>query len=118
MNLFKQYVWYDIKPDLKRDGFKKDERMIIRKNISCAIACHKKWKVSEQDIGSIYVSMVVYAADKMAHISKEFSWNSYWNASCKIHKRIQKIQKYYGRTYRFDLLCSCIIKALSHECPF
>ena len=116
--LFKKYIWYDIKPDLKSDGFKKDDRKIIKKNISCAIACHKKWKNSEQDIGSIYVSMIVYAADKIAHISKDYSWDSYWNASRKIHKRIQKIQKYYGRTSRFDLLCSCIIKTLSNECPF
>ena len=118
VKLFNKYIWYDIKPNLKREGFQKDDRKVIKKNISCAIACHKKWKSPEQDIGNMYVSMVVYAADKIAHISKDYSGDSYWNASRKIHKRIQKMKKYYGCTPRFDTLCSCIIKTLSNECPF
>ena len=117
VKLFEKYIWYDIKFDLKNKGFKKDDRKKIKKNISCAIACHKKWKGSKQDIGNIYVSMVVYASDKMAHISKDYSWDSYWNASLKIYKRIKKIQKHYGRTSKFDVLCSCIIKTLLDNCP-
>ena len=86
-----------------------------------AIRSHRTADLNENDCLSSFVSAVVFASDKIAHVKKKAEFKKrkrrYFKASKKINELIQEIQRKYQNDVNLELLAFCIAKTLLYNIP-